>query len=511
MRSASILFASAFALLFAGCDGTPKCGPGTRADGAHCIPEVVCGAGTRAEGGTCVPVATSPAVTCGTGTQLVDGKCVPQSTVVCGEGTTLENGECVGTLECPAGTQLENGACVAIPPPATWTANVKISGEGVHGSEPAIAADGEGHVWIAFTEYKELEQKLVVNLHTSSDSGDTWTKTATYTPMGSYSGRVSLAAAEDGAVFLSWVEYRPAGQNSYPADIFVVSSSDHGQNWGSPKKINIDDGSLYNDMARLAVASDGTAHLHYLTEITQYEYRTHHTVSTDDGQTWSTPELVPGPPSSQVDYFFQSTPGSSAVTASGTLLIPETITGYYSGSQTVGLLHRAAGGQFDRAIIESLFASSDIKLDGKPKVATSATGRICFAFVDAPNRDFGIFAAATDGSLDFGKPTRIDNGLGSVQTMPTLVADAEGRCHLTWMDNRSGEWEIWGATLRADGTVSANERVSDASFLEDGTYDTNLGDFMGLAVGGTTRYAAWTDTRDGASAIYFAKSPIAGP
>jgi hypothetical protein len=80
--------------LSTGC-ASVECGPGTRLDGARCVPTslLMCGAGTREEMNECV--APTP-VTCGAGTSLELGTCVAETTIPsCGIGTIRRGDACV--------------------------------------------------------------------------------------------------------------------------------------------------------------------------------------------------------------------------------------------------------------------------------------------------------------------------------------------------------------------------------------------------------------------------------
>jgi hypothetical protein len=493
MNRLTVLLVGAAATLVSACADAPSvaCGEGTRLEGERCLPatSLQCGAGTRAEGDACVPDESAQ--------------------VECGAGTRLEDGQCVPTFGCPEGTHLEGAACVKDAPPATWSANIRVSDPGVHASNPVVAADADGHVWVALIETLDQIQRVV--LYDSNNEGATWTRRTAYTPTYYFSGQPSLVATQDGKVFLAWTDFTSATQQAYTSDILFVSSDDHGVTWSQPKKLNAES-ATYNDNVQLTLGQGSVLHAHFFSQLTQNAYRTQHIVSTNHGATWSSPVSVPEAPPKTNDYTYSTHYTRGAVTADGVLVMPEVVIGYYSGSRAVGFLTRpASGGSFERTELGGIFSTRSFPVEARPQFAASPNGRNCFAYVDAPNRDFGVFVTTAQDSLAFGKAARVDTGAGSVQMLPGLAADPEGRCHLVWLDNRSGEWEVWGATVRADGTFSRNERVSDATFVEDGTFNLSLGNHIGLAVGGTTRFAAWTDTRDFLSGVFLATSPLAGP
>jgi hypothetical protein len=469
----------AFAAAAGGCGGA-DCGRGTHESGDACVPDVACGDGTHEEDGACVPT--------------------------CGEGTHVEDDACVSDVECAPGTHLEGDACVVDPdpePPSTWTANVLVSAEGISSAEPSVAADADGHVFVAFMDTTGATYTVV--LRVSDDWGSTFQDGAIFSSADGFAGDVSLAATPGGDAYLAFMDYHYGAAIYPPADTYVVASHDHGATWGDPVQVNVDDGTVFNDRPWVAIGPDGDVHVHFtsLPAANRYETRAAH--SEDGGATWSTPVRVATPLGSVVQSF-----GGGTVTVGGEVVVPQQ-SFVSSGDSFVGFAHSADGEVFRTEQRDRVYFSRDLALAADPIVAASPTGRFCLAFQNAPERDYGIFAAVGDDGVALGETFEVDDGSAATQTMHWMTADGDGRCHLVWLDNRSRDWEVWGATIRADGTVSPNERVSDASFTEDGARDDWLGDFISIAVGGDTRYAVWTDTRSGGSAIYLSTSPVEGP
>jgi FG-GAP-like repeat len=122
-----------------------------------------------------------------------------------------------------------------------------------------------------------------------------------------------------------------------------------------------------------------------------------------------------------------------------------------------------------------------------------------------------------DGRSATGRP----DDVATSQALPRLVIDAGGNIGLIWYDTRRDPvdhlLDVFGAVSHDGGlTFSPNFRVTDQSFdadagaFIDATGKTNyyLGDALGLALGGQTAYAVWTDTRNGNQDVYFARLPL---
>ncbi len=100
-----------------------------------------------------------------------------------------------------------------------------------------------------------------------------------------------------------------------------------------------------------------------------------------------------------------------------------------------------------------------------------------------------------------------DDTSGREQWQPALAVDGRDKVHLAWLDNRTGNWNVFYATSKDGVHWSSNLKVTDA---ETPSTFTRPGDFLGLAVdtGGNVS-VAWTDGRNGNLDIYFARMAAA--
>ncbi len=110
-----------------------------------------------------------------------------------------------------------------------------------------------------------------------------------------------------------------------------------------------------------------------------------------------------------------------------------------------------------------------------------------------------------DGSQ---RPVLLPGGPGSVQLAPAVLATEQGDCELSWLDNRSGAWELYETTLKADGTWRAPVKVSPMGFTEDGI-TRSLAAKVTMTRSATARNLAWSDFRDGLSSVSFSTAPLA--
>ncbi|MEK6608704.1 MAG: hypothetical protein AABZ30_13675, partial [Myxococcota bacterium] len=345
------------------------------------------------------------------------------------------------------------------------------------------------------------------------DGGATFERAGEYPSDDGYSGDVALAATDEGDAYLVWIDYY--GRPEAVSDLYAVATHDHGESWGEPVRVAEGDDELLVDRPWVAVGPDGTVHVKWMSYVyngTYEEMWIGYTRSGDGGVTFDPPDAFDVSDLANYDDYTYSN-YALAVAADGDVLVSEQFLEYESGNSLASSvrLGRLEGDEFDSDEIAETYYSRDLKLNAYPMAAAAPTGRVCFAYLDALERDIDLYVAVADDGEDFDPPETFESGVGSTQALPWIAADADGRCHLIWLDNRSGDWEVWAATVRPDGTRSPIERVSDASFTEDGSPEQWLGDMNSIAVGGSMRYAVWTDTREGESAIYFSTSPIEGP
>ncbi|MEW6432013.1 MAG: exo-alpha-sialidase [Myxococcota bacterium] len=480
-------------------------------------PTVTCGDGTRLDGTRCVSTITP--VQCAPGTRLEAGACVPTATpVTCAAGTHLEAGRCVvDAVACAAGTHLEGDRCVVDPPPVhqtAWTANVRVCAEGARCLEPQLALGPDGTLYVAYTVVGAQQQSDVA-LAVSKDDGATFTQVKRVAGSEGYAYSPTVAVEPGGAVLFAWNDYHPSeSQQDYgTGDILFARSLDQGQTWSVTTPVSGPPASALHYRPWLSADAQGVDLVwqRYESQVSTMLFAR----SVDRGATFSLPALLPddaGP------YDYVVPRGPAARLSSGELLLPYQRIGYdltnggYLSQVGVQTYQQDAQGTVTAVgslDVKRLYYTREVAVDPMPSLAASGTRR-CLAFVDAPSRDSDVFVMTSDGPFTSAlRPHAMPGGVGTTQLAPRASLDAEGRCHVTWLDNRTGQWELWSALVGADGVTREPERVSDARFPEDGV-NKRISDVTALAIGATRRFSAWTDTRDGYQSIYLSTAPLAG-
>jgi len=120
-----------------------------------------------------------------------------------------------------------------------------------------------------------------------------------------------------------------------------------------------------------------------------------------------------------------------------------------------------------------------------------------------------MIAASTNGGQSWGTNVRVNDVTTGDQRMPDLAIDSAGTVHAAWIDDRTGNHNIFYSNSTNGGqTWSTNLRVTDE---ETSSSLVRPGDYFAIEAGPENQaYVVWTDgrTSDGSDyEIYFAGNP----
>lgn len=489
----------------------PPCQAGTHEEDGVCVADVACGAGTHSEAGACVPD-----VDCGAGTHAVDGECVAD--VACGAATHPEGGVCVpDDLLCGDGTRLEGDVCVwddglAVETP--WETDlVVVDGALGYRAEVSLDVDSQGNAYAAWIDVAQsgmswVEAAVLPSGATAFDDPVVLDREAIGSGGGFFQGDPTVLVDGMDRVYVGWCNYFDDGSS----EVVVASSDDAGASWSDSVLASPGGAGNFNDRPWLAVApGTGTLYVTYLAVEGDYDYFERVSVSEDGGESWETStalELVDRFGGFMTPYF-----SPIVATSAGELLIPGTRDGY-EGETSLFIARRdAAGtGRFQvQALDFALYGSRDITWGVRPMLAETGDGALYLTYIDAPDGQMGVYLArSTDGGHTFGEPLQVSGAQGAAKTLLWMDVDEDGEAHLVWLDNREGQWRVVHRHTTGGGSsLSPLYAISDETFSgSTGGQDYWLGDFLGFAVRDGWAYAAWTDSRQSTSDIYFSRAPL---
>lgn len=449
-----------------------------------------------------------PSLSCGEGTSLEGSTCVPSSASrTCAPGTHEESGACVASsgreVTCGAGTRLEGDACVIDTPAAPvspWAASRRVCREDASCFSFDFVSTAEGAV-VALVENASLQSSVAVYRQVGTDF------VLSRRFEGSSNVAIAPALAVNGSsLYLVYTDYVPSGgQQTGTGDLMFATSTDLGRTWSAPRRLNapLADRVLFN--ARIT-AKGRDVEIAYTDSDFVNTQDTAWLHSGDDGATFDAPVQlstsqtgevlnVAGPPlrfGTRLEVPMLRT-GSDPLTGSSLMAVEVVSLEPQPGMPPSPALQR----------VKRVFNTSDFAFDPQPVMAANETGVRCVAFVDAPSRKTSVYVVRSQGPLDGSqKPVLVRGGTEAGQAAPAVAVTASGDCQLAWLDNRSGLWELYEATLRADGTFTGPVKVTAGGFLEDGVAKAITARVQ-LRLEGSSRLLMWSDHTDALEGVRF--------
>ena len=412
---------------------------------------------------------------------------------------------------------LAAGVCSSCsdPPPAAatrkWSQNVRVSRPSDNGFEPAIAGDGNGHVYIGYMNVDQATMTSTVVIAVSADDGASFAYPIEHPVADGSAGDVTLAADQKGNVYAVWGDYHlPAAAPKW-SDLVLARSQDSGQTWSTPAPISngMQAGVTYwNDRPWLRLDDAGALYVvfaHRLAAQAMTETRPAFLRSTDAGATFSpmVSLAIPPPPSG---VFFHSYFGFASV---GTeLLIPYAEQNpQLQTTSSVGILRVSPdGAMVQPQPVEDFSASAPDKafptIAGIPQALTFA------ASAPQQTRDVIGIRHSGDGAQTFGPPVQPDQATGD-EEFSAAASDASGRCVMVWLDNRSGSEELWSTVVEPSGQIGTPVRINDAAM--NLTSAGQEGDYLDVTVVGEKALVAWADRRSLPQAVYVSSLDLTKP
>jgi len=377
--------------------------------------------------------------------------------------------------------------------------------------EPAIAADGRGHIYVLYPQYGAVPDCATctaptIALVTSSDNGLTWEPSRALLPFstGQFDPQIVVDPADRQTVYASWMQ-------NEKRDIVVARSLDFGRNWSySIAERGHDDADKPVLAVRGADVYVGFNH----------EEKFLVAASHDAGQTFSTvhvnPNAAPG----------WSLAGGATVDPAGNVFFGWTAYVRHempTRPVSVFVSRSADGGRtWNTALLDVSSAPPECAeescqtgyLGAQIALASDAAGAL-YALWNTGDINGGperiYFSSSTTGGASWSARTRVSEAAAGVEhCFPAIVAGVSGDVRIAWMDARAVEtghpdrplWNTFyrnstngGATWGAETQLSGPARGYD--YILPAGFRFPFGDYFGLAIDneGTT-HAVWGEGRN---------------
>ncbi len=337
---------------------------------------------------------------------------------------------------------------------AGWQGEAIVSSTATgDGWEPAIAADPSApYVYVAWMQYKGA--KVSINIRTSSDGGATFGAAHPICPScnaGEYD--IVLATTTAHSLYAVYMQ----GNN-----ISFSKSADHGATFTAPQTIS---GGTWADKPWMATSADGTdIYVGWSTRGNLVTVDSH-----DGGNHFSAPLQVTN--ESAIYYY----PNGAAVLPNGTAVIvasryPEkgNATKLTGPVPIVSFTTSNGGASWTRTVVDTLNTGASFATSSVTTVASDANGTLVLLYsgstsVGANGKVY--VRRSTNSGASWSAATEMTNSAGGADATSVAAAGkGNGQFVITWMDKRTGSWNVWERESTDGGlTWSADAKISDAT------------------------------------------------
>jgi hypothetical protein len=377
--------------------------------------------------------------------------------------------------------------------------------------EPAMAADGHGHVYVLYPQYGAVPDcptctAPTVALVMSNDNGLSWQTSRALLPFptGQFDPQIVVDPVDRQTVYASWM------QNN-KRDIIVARSLDFGRNWSFSWA---DRGQEEADRPVLTVRGTDV----YVGF--NHEEKFFVAASHDAGQTFATVQVnVNAGPGSSLAGGATVDPAGNVYfgwTAYAHLEVPTRPVSVYVSRSADG------GRTWSTSLLDVSSAPPDCDaqscetgyLGPQIALASDAAGAL-YALWNAGATNGGAeriyFSSSTTAGTNWSERANVSNAtLGVEHSFPALVAGVAGDVRIAWMDARAREagrldrplWNTYyrsstngGATWNTETQLSGLVRGYD--YILPGGFRFPFGDYLSLAIDGQgTTHVVWGEGRN---------------
>ncbi|MBZ5722490.1 MAG: glycoside hydrolase [Acidobacteriia bacterium] len=362
--------------------------------------------------------------------------------------------------------------------------------------EPAIAADGYGHVYVLYPQYGTVPDCRACPLPTlvlvsSDDNGVTWQEPRQIGPpaSGQFDAQIVVDPVDHRTVYAAWIQ-------NHETDTVVAKSVDFGQSWSqviAARNADTDKPVLAVHGADVYVAFNHARQMWVA-------------ASHDGGITFSSGAAS----TAKLNW---SLPGGGTVDPAGNVYFAWAGYTRTQGKRTVNLYtsKSADGGKtWSTHLMDVSGAPPDCSaqhcgwsyLGAQITMASDAAGTL-YALWNAGREDKSperiYFASSTTGGATWSQKLDVSSAAAGVEhAFPAITAGSAGDVRIAWMDSRVNP--LWNTYYRSStnggATWSQESRLSSYvpayTYIQGDGFVFPFGDYFGIAIDSQGRtHAAW--------------------
>lgn len=364
--------------------------------------------------------------------------------------------------------------------------------------EPAIAADSQGHVYIATTRYDAKRACATCPEHfiafaRSADGGQTWTPDTYLCRCKGFKFQNDpvFATDERGRLFATWM-------NNY--HVTFARSDDFGETWTKYVQLDQSPKPKWSDKPWIAVSPDGEDVYVVFNHSDPWV-----AVSHDAGATWKSALKQYENPR----YYFA---GGITVLPDGTVLTSQAAYKQdYTGTIFLSVLRSTDRGESwssvpvgvaqERRLCPKWAGCPEAYFGAQIAISSDATGR-AYILSNVSSKPKGpsrvYLRSSDDGGMHWSTPVDLGSaGAKADHEFPMIAATDDGDVRVAWMDNRTGRWNLYlRRSIDAGVTFGPEIRVSDrpngAAYKSKAGFRFPYGDYGMAAIGGDgATYLDW--------------------
>jgi hypothetical protein len=319
--------------------------------------------------------------------------------------------------------------------------------------EPALAADGRGHIYVLFPQYGRIPAcpdctTPTMSLLISDDNGKSWEPPQVLLTLssGQFDAQVRVDPVDGQTLYVSWLQGRH--------DVIVGRSQDFGRSWNfavaehSPEQM-IDKPVLAVRGASVYVSFNQEQTLSIAASHDYAQTFSSTVVNPDAGPGWSLAAGATVDPSNNVYFSWMANPRKNLLTQPVSVFASRSADGGRTWSTTL-LDVSSAGPNCSAQICSAGFLASQVALasdDSGTVYAVWNSGLVA----GGPQRIY--FASTTNGGGNWSAKVDVSNASATVEhCFPTISAGRAGDVRIAWMDTRirdEGNRPLWNTFYRA--------------------------------------------------------------